>query len=69
MDDGEEEHGVGDLPVEPDVLVKRQPPYLRPNVPEDIPAHREQDECHIDREDQTCASRHPHREGEGVEAR
>jgi len=61
VDDGEKEHGVRRLPVEPLALVEGQKGDLRPQNSDDITAHRQQDEASVERQNQTGAARNPHR--------
>ena len=48
VDAGKEKHRVGNLPVEPDVLIKRQPPYLGADPAHDGTADGEEDEGSVD---------------------
>jgi len=67
MDDGEEEHAVGDLSMEPDGLVKRQPSDLGPDHSQDVPAHGHDNDHSVDREHQTSTSRNPDRVPQSIE--
>lgn len=66
--DGEEEHRVGKLSVQPDVLVEWEEPELWANPSHDGPAYREQDEHPIDGQDQAGSSGYPNRVLQGVQA-
>lgn len=57
--DGEEQHGVGNLPVEPLRLIQRKPSDLGPNHSKNVPAHREDNAHGVDRQDQTRTTRDP----------
>lgn len=63
-----QQHRVGELPVHPDVLVKRQKSDLWPNEAHDGSADRKQNEHAVDAQNQTGASRYPDRVFERVEA-
>lgn len=69
VQDGEEQHGVGQLPMEPNVLVHGDPSDLGPNPSHDGAAYRQQDEHAVDAEYQASASGDPHRVLEQVERR
>ena len=64
---GPEEHGVGDLAVEPLALVQRQPSNLRPYVSEQVSAHGQEDDHGVDAQAKTSSAREPDAESEGVE--
>ena len=57
--DGPEEHLVGDLSVEPLVLIERKPPHLWSNPSQESPAHGDTDHQGIERKVKTCSSRDP----------
>lgn len=59
MDYGEYQHGVGDLPVEPDVFVEWQPSEFWSDPSHDGSAHRNQDDGAVERQHQAGASRYP----------
>src|SRR5262245_6295350 len=65
--DGEEEHGVGELAMHPQVLVEGQEADLGPQPAHDGAADGEQDEHGVDAEDKTGTSGDPDGECEGVE--
>lgn len=67
VEDGEEQHGISQLPVEPNVLVQREPSDLRSNPSDDGAADGKQDEHTINAEDQACTSRNPDGELECVQ--
>ena len=69
MDDGKEQHRIGELPVHPDVFVERDEPDLGPDKPHDGSADREQDEHPVHAQNQPSTSRHPHRILERIQAR
>jgi hypothetical protein len=48
MQDGEEQQGVCDLPVEPNVLVEREEPDLWSEEPHNRPAYWYQDDHGVD---------------------
>lgn len=52
MDDGEDEHGIGDLTVEPGGLVERQPSQAWSQPFDDIAAHGQQDQRPVQGEHQ-----------------
>jgi len=60
MNNGEEQQRICELPVHPDVLIKRDKPNLGPDEAHDCPADRQQDEHAIDAQNQTSSSRHPY---------
>ena len=63
-----EEHAVRHLAMEPDVLVGRESPgQFRPDNPDDVPQHGNEDETTIEGKDQSSASRAPDGPLEGVE--
>jgi hypothetical protein len=69
VDHGPERHLVGDLPVEPDVLVGReQPGELRPNDADDVPEHGHEDHAAVERKHETRATGGPHGPLEAVQA-
>lgn len=51
VDDGEEQHGVGNLTMEPQVLVQGQEPDLRTDPSHDGPTYGKQDQGGIDGQD------------------
>jgi hypothetical protein len=59
VNDTEEEHSVGKLSVEPDILIERDEPNLRAKKPHDRPAYWHQDEHSIESQYQPGSSRHP----------
>ena len=67
MHDGPEEHGVGDLAVKPLTLVQRQPSDFGPYVPEQVPAHGQDDNHGVDAQAEAGSARKPDAECEGVE--
>ena len=67
--EGEEGHGVGDLSVEPEVLVEREELDLWPQEPHEGSAYGEENPHAVKRQDETCASRNPHRVLQSVETR
>jgi len=67
VDDGKEQHGIGDLAMEPDVLVEGQPPDLRSDPSHNRSADGEKDQGAIDSEDETGAARNPNRMLQEVE--
>lgn len=63
-------HRVGDLTVEPDVLIGgEKPSELWSDYANNVSQHREEDEAAIVSEDEPRASRGPNGELQGVEAR
>ena len=69
MDHGPEGHGIGDLPVEPDVLIGREGPgELGTDDTNDVSQHREEDKTTIVCKNQASTSRGPNGEPEGVQA-
>lgn len=60
MADGEEQHGVGDLAMEPQVLIQWHPSELRPQPSDQCPTYWQQNEQRVKRQDQTGTSRNPH---------
>lgn len=67
VNDREEQHGVGDLSMEPKVLIQRQPLDLGTDPSHQGAAHGDQDECAIDCKRQTSTTREPDGELERVE--
>ena len=59
VDDGEQQHRVGELSVHPEILVERDELDLGTNPSHDCPADRQEDEHAIAAEDETGASRQP----------
>ena len=58
--DRPEEHLVGDLSMEPDVLVRRKrPSELWTDDTDDVAQHRDQNEAAIERKDETSTTRNP----------
>ena len=55
--------------MEPDVLVQGKESYLRPDPSQDVAAHGKHNEQSIKGQDQSCTTRHPDRESQGVQAR
>lgn len=65
---GPESHGVGDLSMEPNVLVGgKEPCKLGTDDTNDVAQHRDKDETAIECEYQTGATRNPNREFEAVQ--
>lgn len=64
-----EQHSVRQLPVEPQVLVERQPLHLGADPPHDGAAHGQQDEHGVEAEDQPRAPGDPDGELEEVQGR
>ena len=63
-----EGHGVGDLSMEPNVLVGgKEPCKLGTDDTNDVAQHRDKDETAIECEYQTGATRNPNREFEAVQ--
>ena len=67
MQDGEKEHGVCRLSVEPLALVERQELDLWAQEPQDIAAHGQQDQAAVEQQHQSGAARYPHRVRQAVE--
>jgi len=67
VDDREEQHGVSDLSMEPEILIQWQPLDLGTDPSHHGAAHGDQDECAIDCKRQTSTTRKPHGELEGIE--
>lgn len=68
VDHGPEGHGVGNLTMEPNILVGREgPSEFWTDNPDDIAKHGNQDETTVESEDQTGPSRCPDRPLEAVE--
>ena len=69
MDNGPEQHLVGNLPMEPNILVGRESPgEFRPDDPNNVTEHRQEDETSVERKDETGASGSPNRPCETVES-
>jgi len=69
MDHGPEGHRIGDLPMEPDVLIGREEPtQFRTDEANDVAQHRDEDQAPIEGEGKTGATRSPDRPLKGVEA-
>lgn len=63
-------HRVGDLTVEPDVLIGgEKPSELGSDYTNNVSQHWEKDEAAIVGEDEPCTPRGPNRELQGIEAR
>lgn len=56
VSDGEYEHSVCDLSVEPHRLVKRKPSDLGPNHSKNVSAHRHNNDHGVDRQHETSTS-------------
>jgi len=70
VDHGPEGHRVGDLTVEPYVLIGGESPgELWSNHTNDVSQHREEDETTVIGEDEACTPRRPNGDLQGVEAR
>ena len=69
MRNGEEEHSVCELPMEPDVLIERKEAKLGSNPSHDRSAHGKEDKHAIDGENQTGTSRYPDGKGQHVQPR
>ena len=68
VDHGPERHGVGDLAMEPDVLVRgEKPSEARTDDTDDIAKHGEEDEASVVGKDQACTTGAPHGELEAIE--
>ena len=67
MRDSEDEQGIGELAMEPQVLVERQETKLWPDNADKRPADREENEHAIDRQNKTGTSGNPHGVLERVE--
>ena len=68
VDHGPECHGVGDLPVEPDVLVGgEEPGNAGADNTDNVAQHWHENETTIERKDETCTTRDPDRPSEGVQ--
>jgi hypothetical protein len=68
VDHRPERHLVGDLPVEPDVLVRReQPGELGPDHADDVTEHGHEDHAAIESEHKTRSTGGPHGPGEAVQ--
>jgi hypothetical protein len=60
---------VGDLPVEPDILISgEQPSQFGPDNTDDIAQHGDQDHGTIESQDETRSTRRPDREAQGIES-
>jgi hypothetical protein len=60
VNDGEHEHGVGDLTMEPYRLIEGQPSDLRPDDSKNVSAHGHNDHHGVDGQYETGTSRYPH---------
>lgn len=69
MDYGPEQHGVGDLAMEPLAFVQREPSDLRSYISEQVPAHWQNNDHGVHAETQTGTTREPDTEFEKVEWR
>jgi hypothetical protein len=69
VEDSEEEHGVGDLSVEPHGLVKWHPSSFGSKPTKNVPAHGHDNDHGVDRQDETSTSRYPNGVLEAVERR
>ena len=70
MNHGPKGHRVGDLTVEPYVLIGGEKPgELWSDYTNDVSQHRDEDEATIIGQDEASASRRPYRVLEGIEAR
>lgn len=68
VDHRPESHGIGDLPVEPDVLIGREKPgHLGADDLDNIAQHRDEDKTAVECEDQTGTPGRPYGELEPVE--
>ena len=68
VDHGPECHGIGNLPMEPDVLIGREEPsQFRADEAKNVAQHRDEDQASIESQDKTGATRSPDRPLEGVE--
>lgn len=70
VDHGPECHGVGNLPVEPDVLVGgEEPGNAGADNTDNVAQHRDENQATIECEDQTSTPRRPYRPSERVQSR
>ena len=67
VDDGEQQHGIRSLAVEPLALVQRQELDFRPQKAEDVAAHGQQDQPAVQSQTQAGSARYPHGIAERVE--
>jgi hypothetical protein len=68
VDHGPECHGVGNLTMEPDVLVRRERPgQLGADEADDVAEHRDEDHAAVQGEDETGTTGRPHGPLEGVQ--
>ena len=68
MDHGPEGHRIGNLSVEPDVLIGREEPaQFRADEANNVAQHRDQDQSSVESENKTGATRSPDGPLEGVE--
>jgi hypothetical protein len=67
VEDSEEEHGVGNLPMEPHGLVKWHPSSFRSKPTKNVSAHRHDDDHGVNRQDKTSTSRYPNGVLKGVQ--
>lgn len=69
VDHGPEGHGIGNLTVEPDILVGREKPSeLGPDKTNDVTEHGNEDETAIIGKDEAGTARCPDREPEAVQS-
>ena len=67
---GPECHGVGNLPVEPNVLVGGEEPRdAGTDDPDDVPQHGDEDEATVEGENEAGTTRRPDRPCQTVEGR
>lgn len=69
MADRKEQHGVGDLTMEPQVLIQGDKPELWPEPPHQRPTYWQQDKQCVERQDQPGTSGYPHGKLQCVETR
>lgn len=69
MGNGEEQHGVGDLTMEPEVLIQRQEPDLRSKPSHQCPTYWQQYEQPVETQHQTGTTGNPDGKLEAVETR
>ena len=67
VQDGVEEHRVGQLAMEPEILIERQPLDLRPDPPHDGPANWQQNKHSVETENQSSTARDPDGKHEQVQ--
>ena len=68
VDHGPEGHRIGNLPVEPDVLIGREEPAeFRADEANNVAQHGDEDQASIESENKTGTTRRPDRPLEGVE--